>query len=224
MGLPTRAPHKDHSRRTQRGAPLRHEANRGATLRLIDLARSSVRHRSNSERILATPSAASSGDPAIRPRRRAPTPPRCAGGEGRPRSTARHSGGGACNNAPLRRAHGAAHHSKMGDDMATREFGRQGGLVRGFLGVARHGGCSSVHLARFPKVLRIAPELGDRESSSLHGAAVRKYDTSEVLRLVSPWRPAAVEKCVGDGCTHSPLPSRARASLRPRASGQKHRR
>jgi hypothetical protein len=31
----------------------------------------------------------------------------------------------------------------MGSDMATREFGRQGGLVRGFLGVARHGVRSS---------------------------------------------------------------------------------
>ena len=67
---------------------------------------------------------------------------------------------------------GAAHHSKMGSDMATREFGRQGGLVRGFLGVARHGGCSRVHLRRFPKVLRIAPELGDRESSKLPDVGV----------------------------------------------------
>ena len=65
-----------------------------------------------------------------------------------------------------------AMHSKMGDDMATREFGRQGGLVRGFPGVARHGGCSRVHLGRFPKVLRIAPELGDRESSHLRRAAI----------------------------------------------------
>ena len=189
-----------------------------------DRSRSSVRHRSNSERILATPSAASSGDPAIRPGRRAPTPPRCAAGEGRPRSGASNSGGGACNEAPAQRVRGAAHHSKMGSDMATREFGRQGGLVRGFLGVARHGGSAEVDLGRFPKVLRIAPESGDRESSHLHGAALRKYDTSEVLRLVSPWRPAAVEKCVGDGCTHSPLPSRARASLRPRASGHGPRR
>ena len=67
---------------------------------------------------------------------------------------------------------GAAHHSKMGDDMATREFGRQGGLVRGFLGVARHGGSAEVELWRLPKVLRIAPELGDRESSKLPDVGV----------------------------------------------------
>ena len=73
---------------------------------------------------------------------------------------------------------GAAHHSKMGSDMATREFGRQGGLVRGFLGVARHGGSAEVDLGRFPKVLRIAPESGDRESSNVPSTAL------EVLRHV----------------------------------------
>ena len=62
---------------------------------------------------------------------------------------------------------GAAHHSKMGSDMATREFGRQGGLVRGFLGVARHGVRSSAQCGRFPKVLRIALGSGDRESSNV---------------------------------------------------------
>ena len=67
---------------------------------------------------------------------------------------------------------GAAHHSKMGDDMATREFGRQGGLVRGFLGVARHGVPACAERGRFPKVLRIAPELGDRESCKLRRAAI----------------------------------------------------
>ena len=56
--------------------------------------------------------------------------------------------------------------------MATREFGRQGGLVRGFLGVARHGGSAEVELWRLPKVLRIAPELGDRESCKLRRAAI----------------------------------------------------
>ena len=151
--------------------------------------------------------------------------PRAARRGARGRAPARVIPGGVlATRAPAQRVRGAAHHSKMGSDMATREFGRQGGLVRGFLGVARHGGSAEVELWRLPKVLRIAPELGDRESSHLHGAALRKYDTSEVLRLVSPWRPAAVEKCVGDGCTHSPLPSRARASLRPRASGHGPRR
>jgi hypothetical protein len=56
--------------------------------------------------------------------------------------------------------------------MATREFGRQGGLVRGFLGVARHGVPACAGIWRFPKVLRTTLELGDRESSKLHRAGL----------------------------------------------------
>ena len=76
---------------------------------------------------------------------------------------------------------GAAHHSKMGSDMATREFGRQGGLVRGFLGVARHGGSAQVKLGRFPKVLRIAPELGDRESSHFTDSGPHAVSETRIL-------------------------------------------
>ena len=63
--------------------------------------------------------------------------PRAARRGARGRAPARVIPGGVlATRAPAQRVRGAAHHSKMGSDMATREFGRQGGLVRGFLGVA----------------------------------------------------------------------------------------
>ena len=43
-------------------------------------------------------------------------------------------------------------------------------------------GSAEVERGRFPlKVLRIAPESRDRESSKLHGAAVRVHDSDPVL-------------------------------------------